>query len=71
MIEQAAVLTEDLLEGTGVPKANVLVEQLKAQQTAAVGGVLRVAAVLIVFLLGRLLIRHLMRGFRAGAKQEY
>ena len=70
MIEQAATITEDILEGAGVPKANILVEQLKAQQTAAVGGVLRVAAVLIVFLLGRLLIRHLMRGFRAGLERN-
>ena len=31
MIEQAATITEDILEGAGVPKANILVEQLKAQ----------------------------------------
>ena len=29
MIEQAATITEDILEGAGVPKANILVEQLK------------------------------------------
>ena len=57
-------------EGTEEARKDILVEQLKAQQTAAVGGVLRVAAVLIVFLLGRMLIRHLMRGFRAGLERN-
>ena len=70
MIEQAAAITEDILEEAGVPKANILLEQLKSQQTALVGGVLRVAAVLILFLIGRVVIHHLMRGFRAGQERN-
>ncbi len=53
-----------------IEKAAIITEQLKDQQAAAVGAVLRVAAVLIVFLLGRLIIRHLMRGFRAGLERN-
>lgn len=53
-----------------VEQANILLEQLKAQQTALAGGVLRVAAVLVLFLIGRGVIHHLMRGFRAGLERN-
>ena len=48
MTEQAAAVTEQILSEAGVPKASVLMEQMRLLQTAAVTGVLRVAAVLVV-----------------------
>ena len=70
MTEQAAAVTEQILSEAGVPKASVLMEQMRLLQTAAVTGVLRVAAVLVVFLLGRMLIRHIIRGFRAALERN-
>ena len=70
MTEQAAAVTEQILSEAGVPKASVLMEQMRLFQAAAVTGVLRVAAVLVVFLLGRMIIHHLMRGFRAGLERN-
>ncbi len=70
MTEQAAAVTEQILSEAGVPKASVLMEQMRLLQTAAVTGVLRVAAVLVVFLLGRMIIRHIIRGFRAALERN-
>ena len=70
MTEQAAAVTEQILSEAGVPKASVLMEQMRLLQTAAVTGVLRVAAVLVVFLLGRMLIRHIIKGFRAALERN-
>ncbi len=70
MTEQAAAVTEQILSEAGVPEASVLMEQMRLLQTAAVTGVLRVAAVLVVFLLGRMLIRHIIRGFRAALERN-
>ena len=70
MTEQAAAVTEQIFSEAGVPKASVLMEQMRLLQTAAVTGVLRVAAVLVVFLLGRMLIRHIIRGFRAALERN-
>lgn len=70
MTEQAAAATEQILSEAGVPKASVLMEQMRLLQTAAVTGVLRVAAVLVVFLLGRMIIRHIIRGFRAALERN-
>lgn len=70
MTEQAAAVTEQILSEAGVPEASVLMEQMRLLQTAAVTGVLRVAAVLVVFLLGRMIIRHIIRGFRAALERN-
>ena len=70
MAEHAAAVTEQILNEAGVPKASVLMEQMRLLQTAAVTGVLRVAAVLVVFLLGRMIIRHIIRGFRAALERN-
>ncbi len=70
MVNDTVTAAGEILEEAGVPAPSFLVQQLKEQQSTLIWGVLRVAAVLLLFLIGRYIINRILRVVRLGMTKK-